>query len=702
MTDMFDISGGRLPDDLRALDEELSALRYEERPSFVPELRAELARVWAGESIRTGSTLRRHLAAAALAAVFLGSASVPAARASFVRLIGAFTPEPEAAQVQSPVQPLPPGPEAAAAPEADVDEPEVIAAPSVSVEATGDVAAPVMMVPSPPIVPEMLDREAAEAMLQAAYPESLQRRGIGGIVRVRMWVDDTGRASDASVSESSGVGELDRIARLVAPSFRFMPGLQEGRPVGTWIEFPVLFEPDPERVDRVLGPVVDPMSLPTVDRSEWWHLSEPLDLATLARSPRTDRIEANELAIAERGLVAALEDPSVVETFGPAVAILRGVAPESVTPTEWRAAVGAALDDAIARGAETPASLLALGRIRLRQGVRTEARGLFERGLQIALSGPDATGAWVVGELHYERGRLVQDNWRASTGVGRVRSEAFSAASCAAARSSGGAGTGFASVERLIAWNYLCPGELGDVFAAGFEPHEGRASADLTLMMASYRAAIEAYPGHVGANTDFLVTLAGDGRWEDVLRGALRFTRVSDGHPNGLLLAGIALQRLERSTEAAEHFEAALERMDPALADRLADVGFLLRVEDRYRYRSLPALERRAWEVDFWARKDRNARTEVNERRVEHLSRTAYAHLALGGVYGDAGEVWVRFGGPKHVHVVDGGSGRLTEFWDYGSGPDITFVRWASGAEADLTPEGRAYVDDLGRVFSPE
>ena len=68
----------------------------------------------------------------------------------------------------------------------------------------------------------------------------------------------------------------------------------------------------------------------------------------------------------------------------------------------------------------------------------------------------------------------------------------------------------------------------------------------------------------------------------------------------------------------------------------------------------------------------------------------------------DPGEVWVRFGGPNRVHVVDQGSGQLTEFWDYGSGADITFVRWVASQTMVLTPEGRAYVDDLGKIFPPQ
>ena len=85
------------------------------------------------------------------------------------------------------------------------------------------------------------------------------------------------------------------------------------------------------------------------------------------------------------------------------------------------------------------------------------------------------------------------------------------------------------------------------------------------------------------------------------------------------------------------------------------------------------------------------------------MARASVALLRHDGVFGDAGEVWVRFGGPKSIHIIDDGGGRLTEFWDYGnSGPDITFVRWVSSERTDLTPEGRAYADDLGKIFPPQ
>ena len=145
-----------------------------------------------------------------------------------------------------------------------------------------------------------------------------------------------------------------------------------------------------------------------------------------------------------------------------------------------------------------------------------------------------------------------------------------------------------------------------------------------------------------------------------------------------------------------------MERLSPTDADALRDIGFLLDASGQTWYRRLPADAKRAWEEDYWSARSRALLASANEREVEHLARAAYAQLRFGTVFGDVGEVWVRFGGPDAIHIVDGGSGKLTEFWDYGSGPDITFVRWVTSERTDLTPEGRAYVDDLGTIFPPQ
>jgi TonB family protein len=697
MTEDFDMDRLELSEDLRALEAELAAIRYEERPSFGPELRAELSRAWLAGELRPRSSLRRNLIAAGLAALLLGGAAVPSARASLIRLIGVLdsapieitTPAvPDATPAQAVVDeaPLEPDP-----PVNDVLEAAPESTPAI-VDELPVRRGPVL------IAPEMIDRARSERLLQDAYPVDLQQAGVGGTVWLRLWVDAMGLPGDAEVSRSSGVRELDRVALSLVPSFVFAPAQQDGLRLGTWIQFPVLFEPDPEMLERDLRPVVDPLSLPAVPRADWWQLRDPLDLDALPAKVSMTPEQAHARAAGDDGLLQALGDPDFVQRYGPAAVILAGEGPMGISPTEWRAAVGAALEEAIARNTENPAPYLAFGRIRIRQGLRNEARSLFERGLEIAVRpGADAS-PWILAELHYERGSLIRDNWLASQGVGRVRAASFAAGQCPQARSSGGVESGFASAERLIAWNYLCPGELGRVLASGFEPSNSGSAGDLTLMMASYRAALEAFPAHVGANTDLLVTLAAAGRWDDVLAGARRFARVSGGNPTGVLFTGLALHRLG-DPSASAHFEAALSRLPADLADELSDIGMLLDRSERSAYARLSTQGRRLREAEFWAVRDRTPGTELNERWAEHLARTTYAHFGFGDVFGDAGEVWVRFGRPDNIHIIDEGSGRLTEFWDYGSGPDITFVRWVSSRRTDLTPEGRAYVDDLGKIL---
>jgi TonB family protein len=691
-----------LPDDLKSLDEELSSIRYEERASFQPELRAELARVWATEARRPRSSIRRHLAAAMLAGLLLGSAAVPSARASFVRLIEVLVNEPAPVEVAPPpiTTPAPPVFEQEEEPVVIPDHEPIVIAFEPDPEPMMEEIALVVREPIV-VLPQIVDRTRAEQLLQGVYPMYLQQRGVGGTVVLRLWIDESGNASRPNLTRSSGVSDLDRAALRVAPSFSFLPALQDGRRSPTWIQFPVVFAPDSSQVDRFPTTVDDPYSLPRVPEADFWESDTRLDLTTLPAPGTVVPEEREAREAAERNLSVAIEGAGDI---GPLDAVLSGTVPQGIALSRWRETVGAALEAAIDDGSRTPASLIALGRLRLRQGLRTEARSHFERGLQIAILEGDRASPWVVAELHYERGMLVRDGWLSSNGVGRVRSSALSDASCPDVHPSETTNTeaGFVSSEQLVAWNYVCPAALSGVLDTGFEADASESSGDLTLMMASFRAAVEAYPGHVGANTHLLLALAAEGRWDDVLAGARRFTRVSAAHPNALLLAGLALHRLGETADAAGHFEAALERLSVVDADALRDIGFLLDESRSGRYRRLPASSKRAWEADYWESSSESSSADVNEREVEHLARAAYAQLRFGTVFGDVGEVWVRFGGPDAIHIVDGGSGQLTEFWDYGSGPDITFVRWVTSERTDLTPEGRAYVDDLGTIFPPQ
>ena len=302
-------------------------------------------------------------------------------------------------------------------------------------------------------------------------------------------------------------------------------------------------------------------------------------------------------------------------------------------------------------------------------------------------------------ELHYQRATLIKEAWLAYRDLGRVSADAFVGAACATATSTGRGGGDFASADRLIAWNYLCPGALADVLDAAFEATDQRGADDLADMMASFHTAVAVYPEHVGANVEVLLALADEGRWGEVLDGARRFVRASRGHPYGLLIGGLALQRLARSEEAQNQFTLALRGLPESEADVLQDVRFVLDEEGLADYRRVAGNDRRDWEKRFWAPLDPILTTAVNERSVEHIARSSYAQLRFGSTDSDAGEVWIRYGRPTDVKAIGQSGGLRIEFWDYGAGPDFTFSRVGSSRAMDLTTEGRAYADDLLEVL---
>ncbi len=685
--------GLALPDELRSLDAELSSIRYEERPSFAPELEAELVREWHRLRRRPPrATALRKVAVVAAVALGVTAMAVPSARASLARLAAVFQLEEHAPE---PERSTPPEvePEAPFVPDHPLTPPEAEEERASPAPSLGALGVPLREPVAPPTPPALVDRERTAALVRRYYPEELETLGVGGTVHLRLWVAEDGSVDFPQLARGSGIAALDRVALTrVVPELRFRPATVGGVPVGQWVEFDVRFEPRPAD-DAVPEP-------PDALVPEEPETPEPLDLSLVPEwtgglgFTRPVPAEASEL------LLQALGEGGLPPHLGSAESLLQGEPPAGAAPMEWRAEVGRLMEEAMVRAPDNPAPVLALARIRRKQGLRTEARVLVERALQRAMRLSHGVAPEVVADLHYERATLLRESWRAYRDLGRVPSRALDPSLCPQARTAGGGTQGYASVERLIAWNYLCPEALGDVLARSFEALDQRALADRTVMTASFRAAVEAVPAHVGANTALLLTLADEGRWAELLEHADAFVRASGGHPYGLLLGGLALHRLGRVEDAAERFEVALRGLPPGEADAIADISFLLDGDARVAYRAASAEERRELERAFWADFDPILTTGVNERQVEHLARAAYARLRFHEAGGDAAEVWIRYGRPSRVRVFGEGSQVRTEFWDYGSGPDITFTRLDSGDALDLTPEGRAYIRDLRAVLA--
>jgi len=91
-------------------------------------------------------------------------------------------------------------------------------------------------------VPPRLKNEAQVlALLEASYPSSLRDAGVGGNVRLWIYVDEEGIVRDARVDISSGLEALDLAAQTVAHAMRFTPALMRDRPTPVWISQPIEF-----------------------------------------------------------------------------------------------------------------------------------------------------------------------------------------------------------------------------------------------------------------------------------------------------------------------------------------------------------------------------------------------------------------------------------------------------------------------------
>ena len=256
-----------LPPELRELDRELSAIRIEERPSFGPELEGELLREWqAGPRQETRSfwPTVRILAAACMAFIMVAGLAVPSARASVAQFVRTVLEEAAPSLFQEAAEPE--------LPEIRVVEPAEVVSSS-EATATAEVSPPEVDLEEQPATelndlptvessyPEIMFREEAENIIASFYPVTLQRAGVGGAVRLMLWVDADGRVDNIQMREGSGYRSLNLAAMRAARELRFRPATRGGVAVGTYVEFTVNFVPP--NTGEVSDPDANPPEGPT-------------------------------------------------------------------------------------------------------------------------------------------------------------------------------------------------------------------------------------------------------------------------------------------------------------------------------------------------------------------------------------------------------------------------------------------------------
>lgn len=236
--------------DLARLDRDLRGIVIEERSSFAAELRAELAAEHARmlSGTRPYSRWRRSsgLVAASVVLLAVGSLLVPSARASLVRLL---FPVPDSVEPLTEAVPLTVDPlsdptvaitvkEGSAPPEVETRENVPVSVPEPVVADALDGVEPLT-----PTLPDVFDRKQARRIVTEEYPVELQQAGIGGAVRLLLWVGPDGIPETPTVRSSSGVPGLDKAALRAAGLIRFQPATRSGLPVGSWVEFSIRFVP---------------------------------------------------------------------------------------------------------------------------------------------------------------------------------------------------------------------------------------------------------------------------------------------------------------------------------------------------------------------------------------------------------------------------------------------------------------------------
>lgn len=92
------------------------------------------------------------------------------------------------------------------------------------------------------VAPEFRDRAALARLLQQRYPPTLRDAGIGGTVRVWVFIDENGDVKNTRVVESSGYPALDQAATEVMSAVKFKPALNRDTRVAVWVQFPVTFQ----------------------------------------------------------------------------------------------------------------------------------------------------------------------------------------------------------------------------------------------------------------------------------------------------------------------------------------------------------------------------------------------------------------------------------------------------------------------------
>lgn len=130
------------------------------------------------------------------------------------------------------------------------------------------------------------------------------------------------------------------------------------------------------------------------------------------------------------------------------------------------------------------------------------------------------------------------------------------------------------------------------------------------------------------------------------------------------------------------------KKLSPEEQEFLSKVRFIITRKERNTFLRLPPSERRTFIEQFWAKRDSDPETEINEYKEEYFSRIEQANRLFRGEgtpgwLTDRGRIYILFGSPysRKIYPSDayGGIIRASEVWYYGNFPVVFVDRYNSG-----------------------
>lgn len=412
--------------------------------------------------------------------------------------------------------------------------------------------------------------------------------------------------------------------------------------------------------------------------------------------------------------------PKSAEAWGNLGLLLTHTAPSLERDFAQRLEAEKALNQAIQLEPRNPRWLYGLALLKRKQGQRRDAERLFDRALSVSEGGGVELSDRELARLYAERGRLLEEQ--------AMDFEGF-----------------IAMGDRIVEVNVADCIELGpfclnfvspEAFHEGLfavAPADNLARRHRIQMREMFEKAFELDPSLDAAARGLLADLARRNEWRQYIEVAADHSRAAadDGWTDVFLAAGYF--RMNHPVLAEDLFESGLASLDPDEQYILNDVTSIVSSAMEEQYLSAAGDRREDIRDYLWKVSNPFYLSDVNERRLEHLTRVALAELWFGvpqtgtrGYETDRGIVLIRYGEPKHIRqlprdevyetspdfvseenpmglfVAEPGSGRWI-LWTYDTSiPSFVFEKGLRSRTArhGIQTQSRQFVEDM-RVQRP-